>query len=195
MKSRQTFVVVLRSEAHAVVVIPESALRLIDVAIGLVTGAEAGQRVGIVLVVILAGGEVVARETVAFRWSMPAVQVGGNRVDAESAVVRWQIVDVAHQRRNSVHGNESRAGTHAVESPNGLQRQLVRHAGLGLPLDHLVNRRRGEGKTHCGRLMRARAAFVCHAGGRIHRGIGIDGRRGAERGDAGLLLGGHYGHG
>ena len=43
--------------------------------------------------------------------------------------------------------------------------------------------------------MRARAAFVCHAGGRIHGGIGIDGRRGAERGDAGLLLDGHDGHG
>src|SRR5437660_11939176 len=72
MKSRQTFVVVLRGEACAVVVIPESALRLIDVAIGLVTGAEAGQRVGIVLVVILAGGAVVAGKTIARRWRMPA---------------------------------------------------------------------------------------------------------------------------
>src|SRR5438445_11788891 len=127
MKSRQTFVVVLRGEACAVVVIPESALRLVDIAVRLIAGAESGQRVGIVLVIILARRKVVARETIALRWSMPAMQVGGNGVDPKAAVIRWQIVGVAHQGGDSVHGNESRAGTHAVESPNGLQRQLVRH--------------------------------------------------------------------
>src|SRR5437660_5621062 len=87
MKSRQTFVVVLRGEACAVVVIPESALRLVDIAVRLIAGAESGQRVGIVLVIVLPGGEIVARETVALRGCMPAVQVRGNRVDAKAAVV------------------------------------------------------------------------------------------------------------
>src|SRR5437868_11461158 len=65
MKSRQTFVVVLRGEACPVVVIPESALRLVDIAVRLIAGAESGQGVGIVLVIVLAGGEVVAGKTIA----------------------------------------------------------------------------------------------------------------------------------
>src|SRR4029077_4819488 len=60
----QTFVSVLRSKVHAMVVIPQGAERFINVAVGLVGRVKSSQHVGILLIVEVPDLEEIAREAV-----------------------------------------------------------------------------------------------------------------------------------
>src|SRR5438445_10312787 len=80
VEAGQALVDVLGSEIDAVVVVPERAHRLVDVARGRERlGREAGQDVWIVLVVEVADLEAIDGVAVALRRRVPVVQVGRNR--------------------------------------------------------------------------------------------------------------------
>src|SRR5438132_7895339 len=86
----QPLVNVLGGAALRVVVVPERAHRLLDVTIGRVSAGEAGQDVGIVLVIVERGGEVpvgkgVTGEAVTFRRSVGVVEVRRGLPPSESA--------------------------------------------------------------------------------------------------------------
>src|SRR5207237_598863 len=72
--------------------------------------------------------EEVARESVALRGRVTVVQMRRDRRFAEAAVIGRQIVDRAHEYRLAIFRDEGRAGQTAVESPNRLQRQILRDA-------------------------------------------------------------------
>src|SRR5213075_1215673 len=65
VEPRQALVDILRCEVDAVIVVPERAERLVGIAVRRMRRAEPGERVGIVVVVELAGRKEVARKAVA----------------------------------------------------------------------------------------------------------------------------------
>ena len=87
IEAQQALIGVLRSEVHAVVVVPQGAHRLIDVAVRLVVRVESGQHVGIVLIAEVPGGVEVAGVAVAFRRRVPVVKMGGHRRKSKTGII------------------------------------------------------------------------------------------------------------
>src|ERR1700741_1345236 len=70
VETGETFVGVLGREVDAMIVVPERAHRLVDVAVGWVTRGKTGEDIRIMLVVPLVLTEEVAREAIAFGGGM-----------------------------------------------------------------------------------------------------------------------------
>src|SRR5438552_8043293 len=172
----QPFVDVLRGEVHAVVVVPERAHRLVDVAAGgrvdawrgLVVREDSGQDVRVVLVVEVSALEEVARVAIALRRRVTVVQVSADRRQPEAAILilRRQLVEVADQDRLSVmgHVDGSRYIGRLVfgrgadrEAPEGPAWRYRGHAHVPRPLSHRVELLRRKLRE---RLMRDLAAFT-----------------------------------
>ena len=97
VEAGEPLVDVLGGEVDPVVVIPERAQRLVDVAVGQVGRVEAREHVRDNLIVILAAREKVLGEAVALGGVVGVVQMGGDRGKTETRVVPGQRVDVADQ--------------------------------------------------------------------------------------------------
>ncbi len=95
------------------------------------------------LIVELVLRKIVARETVALRRCVVVVQVGGDRVDPETAIIRRQVVNVPDQDRLAVRLVIGGARTNAVKPPNGLQGELRRHIRRAGLLGNLIEDLRG----------------------------------------------------
>ncbi len=146
-------------------------------------GEETRKLVGVVLVVVLPGSKVIAGEAVALGRRVGVVQVRGDGVDAEPAIVAGQIVVVADEYRRAVVGHIRGPRAHSIKGPQSLHRQVGRHADVRHLLRDLVDRCRRKRQVAVasnGRLVRAGAAFISSAGGGVNRGIRRDGRRRAR---------------
>ena len=88
IKAEQSFVRILGSKIHAMVVIPQRTQCFIDITVRLVIRVKPSQDIGIILIAKMAGGVEVARIAVAFRRVVGVVQVRGNRWKPEAGVVR-----------------------------------------------------------------------------------------------------------
>src|SRR5215470_18945923 len=129
------------------IVVPQRAQRLIDIAIGAdVVRVESGQNIRILLIVEVADLEEIARETIAFRRSVPIVEMGTDRRHPKSAVLgrRWEPVVVPHQNWLVVVVDVSWAGAGrvnaVVEGPHCLHSQVGRLADVYGMLRHVVKR-------------------------------------------------------
>ena len=126
------------------VVVPQRCQRLIDIAVGLVVGAESGQHVGILLIVKVADLEEIAWEAVAFRRRVPIVKVSSYRRDSEAAVLghRWKRIVVPHQDGRAVvidvGGAGARRVSPIVECPDCLERQIRRLFDAYRVLPHFI---------------------------------------------------------
>jgi hypothetical protein len=78
VETDQSLVGVLGGEVYAVIVVPQRAQRLVDVAVGLVGGIESRQNVGVILVAELSRRIEVARITVTLGGVVGVVQMRGN---------------------------------------------------------------------------------------------------------------------
>src|SRR5262245_58765083 len=127
VKPCQSFVNILGSEVHAMIVVPERAQRFINIAGSGMGRENSSQHIGIMLVIELADFKKVARKAVAFRGGVSVVQVRSNRGYAKAIIViLGQGVEVAHQNWLAVFGYISWPGHHSVEAPQGLRGQIRR---------------------------------------------------------------------
>ena len=119
VEAGEALVDVLGGEVHAVVVVPERAHGLVDVAVRPMGRIESGVLVRIVLVVERDRTrlEEVTRKPVALRGRVTVVQMRAHRVLAEPAVVGGQVVEVPNQDRRVVVRDIRRAGADAVIAP------------------------------------------------------------------------------
>ena len=139
VEAGEALVDVLCREVDAVVVVPERAHRLVDVA-GRREGldGESGQRVRVVLVVEEPRIEEVRGEAVALGRRMAVVEMCRDLRDAEAHVIRRQLVVHAHEDRLTVRGMVGRSGDDAVVAPDGVHRQLGMETVLRLARTDLV---------------------------------------------------------
>jgi hypothetical protein len=193
VEAREALVDILGREVDAVIVIPERAQRLVDVAVGQMGGIEAGEHVRIILIVILAAREEVLGEAVALGRVVGVVQVGGHGREPEARVVPGERVDVADQDGSPVVGHVGGARADAVEAPDRLLRQLIGDGHQPRPLGDLIGDRSGKREPEGRRLVGTGAPLVREPGRGIGGGIGIDLRRRAQRRPGDGLLDRHDG--
>src|SRR5579859_3394896 len=75
---------------------------------------------------------------------MAVMQVGADGIVPKSAIIGWQIVDVAHQNRLAIFRVIDGARRLAVEAPKGLGGQVWGYSGRNLGLSNLVKLLRRE---------------------------------------------------
>src|SRR6266705_802449 len=132
MEAFQALVGVFGGVVNAMVVVPQSAQRLIDVAVGLMVGGKSGLLRGEVVVEVLSAEEPSARAAIALRGSMEVVQVRGHLRDSEAAILALvrQLVEAANHPRCLIVADDGGAweGGHVagrrsaqVVSPDGLR--------------------------------------------------------------------------
>ena len=171
VEAGEALVDVLGGEVHAVVVVPERAHGLVDVAVRPMGRIESGVLVRIVLVVERDRTrlEEVTRKPVALRGRVTVVQMRAHRVLAEPAVVGGKPVEVPDQDRRVVVRDIRRAGADAVETPDRLGWKLVRHDHTAVTLRHLIQLGRRKRQADIGSLMGAGPSFACSSVWRYRR--------------------------
>src|SRR2546425_9874808 len=110
------------------VVIPKRAQRLVNVSSAWVSGKNARQHIGVVLVIELADLEEVAGDAVAFRWRVAVVQVRGCGGQPKSIIVALrQIIEISYQNRLDVLRGIGRSRNQTIKAPQGLPGKIGRH--------------------------------------------------------------------
>src|SRR2546426_1886329 len=135
MEAFQALVGVFSGVVNAVVVIPEGAQGLIDIAVGFKVEVKSRLLRGEVVIEILSPEEPAAGPAVAFRSGMEVVQVRGHLRDSEAAILALvrQFVEAANQPRLLIVADDGGTGESGhvagrrpaqVVSPNGLRRNV-----------------------------------------------------------------------
>src|SRR6266852_2837420 len=88
---------------------------------------------------------------------MIVVQVGRDRRQSKTTIIRRQVIDIPHEDGFTVPGDVGRTRNDPVEAPNRLRGEIRGHADLCRLLDNLVHLLWGKQGE---RLMRARPAFT-----------------------------------
>ena len=128
VKPSQSLVDILRRKIESMIVIPERAQCLIDVAASARESIEARQNVRIPMVVEETGIEEVARESITLRRSVTIVKVGRGLRDPEPYMTRRQVVEPSDENWLAITSVKSRSRKGPIESPDRVQWQIPMEA-------------------------------------------------------------------